>query len=337
MRVLVTGGAGYIGSHTVLALLRAGHEVHVLDDFSNASPEALARIGAMTNGRIGLTRGDVRKDSALDAAMEGFGPEAVIHFAGKKAVGESESAPLLYYDINVGGTVALLAAMDRHGCGGIVFSSSATVYGSPDYLPLDEDHPTRPANPYGRTKLMSEGIIADWAGATDGASAISLRYFNPVGADVSARIGEDPIGVPDNLMPFIAQVAIGRRKELAIFGTDWPTRDGTGERDYIHVSDLAEAHVAALAHVAGRTGYDVCNVGTGTGSTVLEMVAAFEAATGVAIPYRLTDRRPGDVKSYVASVDKARDLLGWESRRDLPDMCGSTWAWQQANPDGFRD
>ena len=335
MRVFVTGGAGYIGSHTVLTLLRAGHEVHVLDNFANSSPESLRRVEALSNHKVGLTRGDVREAADLDAAMAAFRPEAVIHFAGLKAVGESEAEPVRYYDTNVGGTLSLLAAMDRHGCGGIVFSSSATVYGSPEYLPLDESHPTNPANPYGRTKLMSERIIRDWAGSTEGASGISLRYFNPVGADESAQIGEDPTGVPDNLMPFVAQVAIGRREELAVFGSDWNTRDGTGERDYIHVSDLAEAHAAALDYIAGSKGYEVCNVGTGTGSTVLEMVHAFEDATGRTIPYRLTDRRAGDVVSYVAAVDKARDLMGWQSGRDLPQMCSSTWAWQQGNPEGF--
>ncbi len=336
MRVLVTGGAGYIGSHTVLALLRAGNDVHVVDNLANASEEAIRRVSELAGRDCALTVADIRDAAALDRAMEDARPEAVIHFAGLKAVGESEQIPLEYYDQNVAGTITLLKAMGRAGCQRIVFSSSATVYGLPRYLPLDEAHPLGAINPYGRTKQFCEEIIRDWARTQTGRHAILLRYFNPVGADASGRIGEDPTGIPNNLMPFIAQVAVGRRDELKIFGGDWETRDGTGERDYIHVSDLAVAHVQAMDKLDAVAGCEAVNVGTGKGATVLEIVKAFGAASGRDIPYAIVDRRPGDVASSVAAVERAASLLGWQARHGIEEMCASTWTWQSENPHGYR-
>lgn len=334
-RVFVTGGAGYIGSHTVLDLLRGGHAVMSYDNYSNSSPEALARVHDLAGGDLQVVEGDVCDRAALDRALTAFRPEAVIHFAGLKAVGESSEKPLLYYHNNVAGTVTLLEAMQAHGCVAIVFSSSATVYGDAQYLPFDEDHAIAPTNPYGRTKAFVEGIIRDWAGATPQASAVLLRYFNPAGADASGRIGEDPRGIPNNLMPYVAQVAAGRRDRLGVFGDDYDTRDGTGERDYIHVSDLAAAHLAALDYAAARTGCEAINVGTGRGATVLEMVHAFEAACGRDIPYAIQPRRAGDVAVSVAGIDKATRLLGWRARFGIDEMCASTWHWQSGNPDGY--
>ncbi|WP_306419544.1 UDP-glucose 4-epimerase GalE [Palleronia abyssalis] len=337
MRVFVTGGAGFIGSHTVLALLRARYEVHVFDSFANSSPRALRRVRELTGAPIGMTEGDVLDQKALNAAIAAFRPDAVIHFAGLKAVGESEEKPLDYFTVNVQGTVNLLRAMDRSGCKTIVFSSSATVYGEPVYLPFDEAHQIAPMNPYGRTKAFAEGVIGDWCRATEGASGLLLRYFNPVGADESGRIGEDPAGRPNNLMPFIAQVAVGRRQALRVFGGDYPTRDGTGERDYIHVSDLARAHLAALEYSVDSTGCEAVNVGTGQGVTVMELIRAFEAATGREIPHRIVERRPGDLASYYSSTERAKSLLNWEARFGIDDMCATTWKWQSENPNGYRD
>ena len=336
-RVFVTGGAGFIGSHTVLALLRAQFEVHVFDNFANSSPRALRRVRELTGAPIAVTEGDVTDPRALAAALKAYSPDAVIHFAGLKAVGDSEEDPLSYFTTNVQGTVNLLRAMDECGCGRIVFSSSATVYGDPVYLPYDESHPIAPMNPYGRTKAYAEGVIEDWVRANPGNGALLLRYFNPVGADESGRIGEDPSGRPNNLMPFIAQVAIGRRQMLRIFGGDYPTRDGTGERDYIHVTDLARAHLRALDRVLDHPGCEAVNVGSGQGVTVLEMIRAFEIASGREIAYRIVDRRPGDLASYYAGPDKARSLLGWETQLGVEDMCASTWKWQSDNPNGYRD
>ncbi|MEM6727933.1 MAG: UDP-glucose 4-epimerase GalE [Pseudomonadota bacterium] len=335
MRIMVTGGAGYIGSHTLLQVLRAHHEVLVYDNFSNSAPEALARVKQLTNASFATVEGDIRDGGAMEAAFAGFKPEAVIHFAGLKAVGESTEKPLDYYAQNIGGSLNLLAAMQRHACRRIVFSSSATVYGVPEYLPYDEAHPLKPTSPYGRTKLFIEEIIRDWSASWSEASAVILRYFNPVGADVSGRIGEDPIGIPNNLVPYIAQVAVGRRKALSVFGDDYQTRDGTGERDYIHVEDLARAHLAAIEFAAGRSGCDAINVGTGRAATVLEMVAAFEKASGKSIPYEIAPRREGDVAAMLATTDKAARLLGWKAERGVDDMCASTWGWQSQNPEGY--
>ncbi len=336
MRVLVTGGAGYIGSHTLLQLLRAAHEVLVYDNFANSSPEALARVQQLANRDFEVVTGDMRDANALHAACAEFRPEAVIHFAGLKAVGVSHTQPLDYYTTNLAGTLNLLRAMDAQDCARIVFSSSATVYGEPVYLPYDEEHPLNPLSPYGRSKLMVEMLLRDWAAARRGASAVMLRYFNPVGADASARIGEDPQGIPDNLMPYIAQVAVGQRAALSVYGDDYPTRDGTGERDYIHVADLARAHLAALDFAARSTGCEAINVGTGTSYSVREMVAGFERASGRQIPCRIAPRRAGDVARMCAKVDKAQSLLGWEAREGLEAMCRSTWEWQSANPQGYR-
>ena len=337
MRIFVTGGAGYIGSHTTLQLLRAQHDVLVYDNFSNSAPEALRRVKKLVNSDLEVQEGDIRDAACLRAAFDRFRPQAVIHFAGLKAVGESGTMPLDYYAQNVGGTIELLKAMQTHGCRHIVFSSSATVYGDARYLPFDEDHPVQPTNPYGRTKAFIEDILRDWTGSWPEASASVLRYFNPVGADVSGRIGEDPHGTPNNLLPFIAQVAVGRRPWLEVFGDDYDTRDGTGERDYIHVEDLARAHLAALEHASRNTGWDAINIGTGRGATVLEMVKAFEKAAGRAIPYRIAPRRAGDVACSVASVEKAERVLGWTARLGLDAMCQSTWHWQSGNPDGYAE
>ncbi|MDZ3831657.1 MAG: UDP-glucose 4-epimerase GalE [Sphingopyxis sp.] len=335
MRIFVTGGAGYIGSHTLVQLLGAGHDLCVLDNFSNSSLEALRRVRQLTNRDFALVEADIRDTATLTEAMSGFAPDAVVHFAGLKAVGESGEKPLLYYDNNVTGSANLLAAMDTAGCRRIVFSSSATVYGEAQYLPFDEDHPIAPTNPYGRTKAMVEEMIRDWTAATDGASAALLRYFNPVGAHESGRIGEDPRDIPNNLMPFIAQVAVGRRAKLSVFGDDYETRDGTGERDYIHVVDLAAAHSAALEYCARTEGCEAINVGTGRGITVMEMVAAYEEACGHAIAAEIAPRRPGDVASSYAATAKAARLLNWHAERGVDAMCESSWRWQSTNSEGY--
>jgi len=337
MKIFVTGGAGYIGSHTLVALLAAGHEVCVFDNFSNSSPAALARVRQLTNRDLRMVAADIRDADALIRATADFRPDAVIHFAGLKAVGESNEQPLRYYDNNVAGSVHLLAAMDAAECRRIVFSSSATVYGAAQYLPFDEQHPIAPTNPYGRTKAMVEELIGDWAVANPEASAVLLRYFNPVGAHESGRIGEDPRDIPNNLMPFVAQVAVGRRPSLAIFGDDYDTRDGTGERDYIHVVDLAAAHLAALDYSGKAQGCEAFNVGTGRGITVKELVAAYERACGHSIPARIAPRRPGDVASSYAATAKAERLLGWRAALDVDAMCASSWRWQSENIDGYGD
>ncbi|MBR0568094.1 UDP-glucose 4-epimerase GalE [Azoarcus sp. L1K30] len=336
--ILVTGGAGYIGSHTCLELLRDGHEVVVVDDFSNASPLALARVEALAGRRfLGVAEIDVRDRVSLRAVFRAHRVDGVIHFAAKKAVGESVREPLAYYDNNLGGLVALLDVMGDEGVKRIVFSSSATVYGDPASVPITEDFPTSATNPYGRTKLMSEQILSDLAAADPQWKVVLLRYFNPVGADESGRIGEDPRGIPNNLMPYVSQVAVGRLKELQVFGSDYPTADGTGVRDYIHVVDLARGHVAAVERFDALPSVAAINLGTGCGYSVLDVVRAFERACGRPIPYRIVPRRAGDVAQCWADPTLARELLGWQASRGLDEMCEDAWRWQQANPEGYRD
>lgn len=335
MKVFVTGGAGYIGSHTILELLRAGHEVLSFDNYCNSSPESLRRVRRLANADIIEVDADIRDYEKLADAMSGFLPDAIIHFAGLKAVSASTQVPLEYYDNNVLGTLRLLEAMSKVGCKRIVFSSSATVYGEPQYLPYDERHPLKPINAYGRTKLMAEQVIGDWCLAERGASAALLRYFNPVGAHPSGEIGEDPNGEPDNLMPYIAQVAIGRRPHLNVFGNDYATRDGTGERDYIHVVDLAIAHVAALGFISTRAGCEAFNLGAGAAYSVMDMVSSYANACGKDIPYLVRPRRAGDVEISFASTAKADSMLKWRAKKGLAEMCSSSWNWQTRNPDGY--
>jgi UDP-glucose 4-epimerase len=329
VRILLTGGVGYIGSHTAVALVAAGHDVVCFDNLANSKPEVIAQVEQIAAQRIPLVIGDVRDREALEAALTTHKIDAVIHFAGLKAVGESGEKPMLYYDNNVRGSLCLLEAMAATGVKNLVFSSSATVYGQPRYLPLDEGHPTSATNPYGRTKLMVEEMLADVAAADSSWRIAALRYFNPVGAHPSGLIGEDPNGIPNNLMPFIARVASGRLERLSVFGNDYPTPDGTGVRDYIHVMDLAEGHAAALQAISVRDrAYSVWNLGTGTGYSVLEMIAAFEEASGRAVPYTVAPRRPGDVAMCYASPDLARDELGWQASLGLQEMCSSTWRFE---------
>jgi UDP-glucose 4-epimerase len=335
-RILVTGGAGFIGSHTVVELLQAGLEVVVLDNLSNASPEALKRVETITGRPAPLVVGDLRDEALLRRLLAEHRFDAVIHFAGLKAVGESVAKPLSYYDNNVAGTVTLLRCLDEAGVRRLVFSSSATVYGDPESVPIREDAKTGPTNPYGRSKWMIEFILQDLAAADPRWSIGNLRYFNPVGAHPSGRIGEDPQGIPNTLMPFIAQVAIGRRDTLSVFGGDWPTPDGTGVRDYIHVVDLAQGHLAALRRVFDVPGQWTVNLGTGNGHSVLEMVAAFERACGRPVAYRIVDRRPGDIASCYADPAQAEALLGWRARLGIEAMCADGWRWQSGNPDGYR-
>ena len=334
---MVTGGAGYIGSHTCLELLRAGHEVHVVDSLDNGHAEALERISRLSNRELGFTKCDIRDGSALDEVFSMFKPDAIIHFAGLKAVGESVTDPARYYNVNVGGTAVLLGAMERAGCEGIVFSSSATVYGEPQYLPYDEAHPTRPVNPYGRTKLAAEELLRDWTLSQEKRHAVALRYFNPVGADASGEIGEDPRGVPNNLMPFVAQVAIGRREVLRVFGDDYDTRDGTGERDYIHVTDLALAHVAAVERMDDLEPFEAINVGCGIGVTVIELVEEFRSVSGAKVELQVVGRRSGDLPAFWADVGQAKRKLGWQASMTLRNMCADTWRWQSQNPNGFKN
>ena len=336
MKILITGGAGYIGSHTLVEVIRAGHQVVVLDSLVNGHAEAIERVGRLTNTDIELAVGDIRDRPFLESVFTEFVPDVVVHFAGLKAVGESVQNPIAYYDVNVSGSSVLLEVMQTHDCHNIVFSSSATVYGEPQYLPYDENHPVAPINPYGRTKLMVEQMLGDWSAAHPERSAISLRYFNPVGAHPSGFIGEDPLGQPNNLMPFIAQVAIGARSELQIFGDNYETRDGTGERDYLHVVDLAKAHVLSLTTLVNQVGHEVINVGTGRGVTVRELVKAFEIACGHSIKTHIVARRAGDLASSFANNKRAQVRLGWEAKLSIADMCRDSWIWQSQNPDGYQ-
>ena len=334
-RIVVTGGAGFVGSHAVVELLARGDEICVIDNFANSSPEVIARVAQLTGRDIRVEPVDMRDMAALERVLGDFRPDVVLHFAALKSVGEGEAIPLAYYDVNVGGTVSLLKAMGAAGCDRIVFSSSATVYGAPDYLPLDEAHPCRPESVYGRTKRMAEEILVDWAVATTGAGAMILRYFNPVGAHPSGDIGEDPRGTPNNLMPFLAQVAIGQRPEVAIFGADYETPDGTGIRDYIHVVDLAQAHTAAVDHVLRGPGSDIFNIGTGEGTSVRELVAAYGRACGRDLPFRVVGRREGDIPAYFADPSRAKAILGWRARLGIAEMCESSWKWQSRHPGGY--
>jgi len=333
--ILVTGGAGYIGSHTCLELLEAGYDVIVVDNLSNAADESLRRVAKLTGGAIRFYPTDVTDGAALARVFARHTIEAVVHFAGLKAVGESLARPLAYYRNNVAGTLTLCETMAAYGVKRLVFSSSATVYGVPDRVPTPEDAPLRAINPYGRTKLIAEELLRDVQAADPSWSIAILRYFNPVGAHESGRIGESPNGVPNNLMPYIAQVAVGKLPELRVFGDGYATRDGTGVRDYIHVVDLAKGHVKALEYVARGAGVEAFNLGTGRGYSVLEVVEAFRRASGKPIPYRIVEPRPGDAGEVYADPAKAKAALGWEAVRSLDQMCEDAWRWQSANPDGY--
>ncbi|MEP6934630.1 MAG: UDP-glucose 4-epimerase GalE [Nitrospirota bacterium] len=337
--IFVTGGAGYIGSHTCVELLDAGCDVTVFDNFANSHPEALARVERITGKKLRLVRGDIRDRAALAMALRESGASAVIHFAGLKAVGESVAQPLAYYDNNVAGTLRLLEAMGECGVKTLVFSSSATVYGDPIRLPITEDHPLSVTNPYGRTKLMIEQIFRDLHSSDASWRLGILRYFNPVGAHASGLIGEDPQGIPNNLLPFVAQVAVGRRAHLNVWGDDYSTPDGTGVRDYIHVVDLAVGHLKALKsleRLQDADGYLTVNLGTGTGYSVLDIVKAFEQASGRTVPYKIAPRRPGDIASCYADPQLALELLSWRAERGLSAMCTDAWRWQHTNPHGYQ-
>lgn len=335
MRVLLTGGAGYIGSHTAVVLLERGHEVVVLDDFSNSSPEAVRRVEELTGAKVRVLEVDLADRAAAHEALAGVDFDAVIHFAGLKAVGESVAEPTRYYRVNINSTLNILDEMKTRGVNTFVFSSSATVYGDPQHIPIAESEPSgvNLTNPYGWSKAMIEQMVRDAQAQQPELAAVLLRYFNPVGAHPSGRIGEDPAGIPNNLMPFVSQVAVGKREKLSVFGNEYPTVDGTGVRDYIHVMDLAEGHVAALEHAkAGVTAY---NLGSGTGSSVLELVAAFETASGRAVPYEIAPPRAGDVAEMVADPTKANTELNWRTTRSLAEACRDSWAWQSQNPEGY--
>ncbi len=333
--ILVTGGLGYIGSHTCVVLAEAGYELAVVDNLSNSKASVLERIRELApkGAKISLKRADVRDRSALEPLLKDV--TAVVHFAGLKAVGESVEKPLLYYENNVGGTIALLQAMDAQGVRNLIFSSSATVYGEPERLPLTEDHALRPANPYGKSKLMIEHILADKSGSDPDFRYAALRYFNPIGAHASGRIGEDPRGIPNNLFPYIAQVAVGKHPRLRVWGDDYDTTDGTGVRDYIHVMDLARGHLAALDYLEKKRRSITVNLGTGRGYSVLEAVSAFRAASGKSIPVEIHPRRPGDIASCYADASLAQKQLKWRAQLGLDEMCRDAWRWQSQNPDGY--
>ena len=330
MNILVTGGAGYIGSHTCIELLRGGHEVVVVDDLSNAEADVIARVASLAGAAPAFVEADIRDRAAMERLFAQHRFDAVIHFAGLKAVGESVAQPLRYYDVNVYGSVVLFQTMQKFGVKTLIFSSSATVYGDPDTTPIVEDFPLRTTNPYGASKLMIENILRDLAAAEPDWRICLLRYFNPVGAHESGLIGENPRGIPNNLLPFIAQVAEGRRERLSVFGDDYPTPDGTGMRDYIHVVDLAVGHVKALDRLAAAPGVLTYNLGTGKASSVLEMVRAFERASGRAIPYAILPRRAGDIAVCYAATDLAERELGWKAARGIDQMCADAWRWQSS-------
>ncbi len=337
MSILVTGGAGYIGSHTCLELLNAGFDVVVLDNFSNSKMESLKRVEQLTGRSLAFKHGDVRDRTCLRELFLQYEISSVIHFAGHKAVGESVRLPLTYYDNNVSGSISLVEVMSEFGVKRIVFSSSATVYDAPGDTQIREDFPLGPINPYGRSKLMVEQIYRDLSASDNQWKIAILRYFNPVGAHESGMIGEDPNGIPNNLMPYISQVAVGRMAELNVFGSDYPTPDGTGVRDYIHVVDLALGHLAALQALDNHSGLMTVNLGTGKGCSVLELVRAFETSSGKTVPYRIVDRRPGDVATCYADPSLAESLLGWRAKLDIYAMCRDAWRWQSGNPQGYSE
>jgi UDP-glucose 4-epimerase len=337
MKILVTGGTGYIGSHTYVELCAAGHEPVVADDFYNSSPIVLKRLETITGRPVEFHEADICDAAAMDAIFKRYAFDAVIHFAGYKAVGESVEQPVRYYRNNLDSSLTLCEMMQKHGVKRIVFSSSATVYDAACKSPLEETMPLGCVNPYGWTKFMVERILTDAAAANPGWSVALLRYFNPIGAHESGTIGENPVGMPNNLMPYITQVASGMREKLSVFGDDYPTPDGTGIRDYIHVVDLARGHVAACETLADHQGVEAINLGTGRGYSVLDVVRAFERVTGINIPYEITDRRPGDLPETYANPAKAKRILGWEAKRTLDDMCRDSWRWQSMNPRGYRD
>ena len=328
MRIFVTGGAGYIGSHTVVALLEAGHQVEIIDNYSNSSADVLARVEQLAGQKCRTHPADITDLPQLTEILAAFKPDMVLHFAGRKSVSESVERPDFYHQQNVGGTLNLLAAMDRCGCKHIIFSSSATVYGAPDHLPIPEEHGLAPFNPYGYSKLEAEKEIRKWADMAADKSAVLLRYFNPVGAHSSGQIGENPKGRPDNLFPFITQVAAGIRPHLDIYGDDYDTPDGTGVRDYIHITDLVEGHIAALHFAEHNQGVEIFNLGTGRGYSVAEVVAAFEAATGQSVRYQIKERRAGDIASCYADPARAQAKLGWKAEKTLEQMCRDGWRWQ---------
>lgn len=335
MNVLVSGGAGYIGSHTVLELLKAGHEVTVVDNLSNSSEESLRRVAELAGKSATFHDVDLLERENLTRVVAAGNFDSVIHFAALKAVGESVEQPLRYYHNNITGTLVLCEVMKEQGVKNLVFSSSATVYGDPHTVPITEDFPLQATNPYGRTKLMMEYILTDLQTANPEFNIALLRYFNPIGAHESGRIGEDPKGIPNNLLPFVAQVAVGRRDTIRVFGTDYPTPDGTGVRDYIHVVDLAVGHLKALEALEGNPGLVTCNLGTGRGYSVLEVVEAFEKACGKELPREMLDRRPGDIAACYADPAYAETCLKWRAERDMETMCRDAWNWQSSNPDGY--
>lgn len=337
MRILVTGGCGYIGSHTCVELLSSGHEVMVVDNLSNSSVESLARVERITGKKAGFEKINLLDKPAVHSIFESWKPDAVIHFAGLKAVGESVSLPLKYYDNNIAGSLVLFEAMSNFGVKKLVFSSSATVYGDPSSVPINEDFPLKATNPYGRTKLMIEEILRDLHSSDSSWRIALLRYFNPVGAHPSGLIGEDPMGIPNNLMPYVAMVANGRLPQLSVYGDDYPTEDGTGVRDYIHVVDLSLGHLKALDKIAANPGIFTYNLGTGRGYSVLEMVEAFKRASGRNIDFKIVDRRPGDVATCFADPSRALADLDWKAQRDIDEMCADAWRWQTLNPAGYKD
>ncbi|MCR5300964.1 MAG: UDP-glucose 4-epimerase GalE [Lachnospiraceae bacterium] len=337
MNIFVTGGAGYIGSHTVLQLLKEGHDVVVLDNLSNSSEESLDRVEELTGKKARLYVGDILDKECLDKICSENSFDCCIHFAGLKAVGESVEKPWEYYNNNITGTLNLLAALRDHNMKNFIFSSSATVYGDPEIIPITEECPKGTCtNPYGWTKSMIEQILMDMAKADSDWNIVILRYFNPIGADASGRIGEDPKGIPNNLMPYVTQVAVGKLPKLGVFGNDYDTPDGTGVRDYIHVSDLADGHIKALKKINEKAGLCIYNLGTGKGVSVLELVKSFEKANGITIPYEIKPRRAGDIATCYADASKAKRELGWEAKYNIVDMCADSWNWQKNNPEGYR-
>ena len=338
MAILVTGGAGYIGSHTVVELLNIGKDVVVVDNLSNSSEKSLERVKEITGRDVKFYKADILDKAALEEIFEKENIESCIHFAGLKAVGESVAKPWEYYNNNITGTLVLVDVMKKHGCKNIIFSSSATIYGDPAFIPITEECPKGICtNPYGWTKSMLEQILTDIQKADNEWNVVILRYFNPIGAHISGRIGENPNGIPNNLMPYITQVAVGKLEKLGVFGNDYDTHDGTGVRDYIHVVDLAKGHVKALAKLEKGSGLNIYNLGTGTGYSVLDMVKSFEKANGVAVPYVIKDRRPGDIATCYADASKAKNELGWEAENGIEEMCRDAWRWQKGNPNGFED